>query len=204
MNPQLPAVLSLPKVPAGPQLRKARRVRKVPVTPEWLPTVRKAPAVPERLPKVPKVLVIPEARKAPKVRKIPAVPEFRKGRKAPAVPERLPKVRKIPAVPKRRRVPKIPTNPRIPTSPVPDVSRPLPPRRAGAFPAGHAEDRGHRSPRPVRHRDAYLHPTAVLGRVAPAAQPDHRVSDLPHGVPPKRAVKHLSAGSWRPLTPWLV
>ncbi len=74
------------------------------------------------------------------------------------------------------------------------VLRLLPPRRAGAFPAGHDEDPGHRSPRPVRHRDAYLHPTAFLGRAVPPAQPDHRVSDLPHGRPPKRAVKHPVRG----------
>ncbi|EFL34035.1 conserved hypothetical protein [Streptomyces viridochromogenes DSM 40736] len=39
-----------------------------------------------------------------------------------------------------------------------------------------------------------------LGRVAPAAQPDHRVSDLPHGRPPKRALNHLTAGSSQPPT----
>src|SRR5690606_23955355 len=80
----------------------------------------------------------------------------------------------------------------------PDVPLPRLPPRAGAFPAWLDEDPGRRSPRPVRHRDAYLHPTAFLGRVAPAAQPDHRVSDLPHGRAPKRAVKHTSAGSWQP------
>ncbi|EFE67826.1 predicted protein [Streptomyces viridosporus ATCC 14672] len=87
---------------------------------------------------------------------------------------------------------------------MPDAFRPCSPRsprappRVGAFPAGHVEDPGRRSPRPVRHRDAYLHPTAFLRRAAPGAQPDHRVSDLPHGRPPKRAVRHLSAGTSQP------
>lgn len=88
---------------------------------------------------------------------------------------------------------------------VPVVGSPQsPPRRAGAFPAGHDEGRGHRSRRPVRHRDAYLHPNAFLGHVIPAAQPDHRVSDLPRDRSPKRARKHQSAGSSEPLTPWPV
>lgn len=86
----------------------------------------------------------------------------------------------------------------------PDGSPRPPPPRVGACPAGHDEDRGHRSRRPVRHRDAYLHPNAFLGRVTPAAQPDHRVSDLPRDRSPKRVRKHQSAGSPEPLTPWPV
>jgi len=62
--------------------------------------------------------------------------------------------------------PPVRENPGESVHPVPAVlrlvPRSIPPPRAGAFPAGHVEDPGHQSPRPVRHRDAYLHPTAFL------------------------------------------
>lgn len=51
---------------------------------------------------------------------------------------------------------------------------------------------------PLAHSATAMH-ISTRPLAAPAAQPDHRDSDLPH----ERPVKHLSADPSEPLPPWI-